>query len=201
MCRIGATHQPHAMPLGDRPAPQVPSGRCFHILLPCRRLTGPAWQVSPLSPSSRRLSYRPSRPLRWKTHSQESTVEVVLICAGGYLLASNGILDKPSQRSLSLANLYFSTPALIFVKLGGQLRWDVVVYLWALPVLVAILIGFPIFWREVNERCWVRDCSCHEPSGASRSKVGEFRCRLYNLSECMSRFRVLSSDGRQMHRR
>jgi auxin efflux carrier family protein len=65
----------------------------------------------------------------------------VLICAGGYLLAAHGILDKSSQRSLSQANLYFFTPALIFVKLGGQLRWDVVVYLWALPVLVAILIS------------------------------------------------------------
>jgi auxin efflux carrier family protein len=60
------------------------------------------------------------------------------------LLASKGILDKPSQRSLSQANLYFFTPCLIFAKLAGQLRWTVIQHLWALPLLVAVLIGDPI---------------------------------------------------------
>lgn len=67
-------------------------------------------------------------------------IEVVLICSGGYLLASKGILDKTSQRSLSLSNLYLFTPCLIFAKLGAQLRWQVIKNLWVLPVLVFILI-------------------------------------------------------------
>jgi len=64
-----------------------------------------------------------------------------LICGGGYLLAAKGILDKSSQRSLSQANLYLFTPCLIFAKLAGQLRWTVIQHLWALPLLVAVLIG------------------------------------------------------------
>jgi hypothetical protein len=75
------------------------------------------------------------------TDGKESVVEVILICGGGYLLASSGILDKPSQRSLSSANLYFFTPCLIFAKLGGQLRWTVIKNLWAIPLLVAACIS------------------------------------------------------------
>jgi auxin efflux carrier family protein len=66
---------------------------------------------------------------------------VILICGGGYVLASIGVLDRPSQRSLSNANLYFFTPCLIFVKLAAQLRWNLIRNLWAIPLLVALLIS------------------------------------------------------------
>ena len=65
------------------------------------------------------------------------------------MLASSGILDKPSQRSLSNANLYFFTPCLIFVKLAAQLRWTLIKNLWALPMLVALLIGIR-YWSFAN---------------------------------------------------
>jgi hypothetical protein len=106
------------------------------------------------------------------------------------LLASNGILDKPSQRSFSNANLYFFTPCLIFSKLGGQLRWSVIKNLWAIPVLVAVLIGtFP--QRGVIVICRHRVCYCSsgEQTITTRSTMGKICSCLYYFSKCTAPLR------------
>jgi len=86
---------------------------------------------------------RPSFPilLNDTDSSQESTLEVVVIAFGGWILSRKGIMNRSVQKSLSAVNLNLFTPCLIFSKLASSLNLSVLADLWAMPLLFILVCG------------------------------------------------------------
>ena len=85
---------------------------------------------------------------------KESTLEVVAICFGGWLLSKKGILTRSVQKSLSAVNLNLFTPCLIFSKLASSLNLSVLADLWAMPLLFAVVCGVSWIVGYASSRCW-----------------------------------------------
>ncbi|ORY80035.1 auxin efflux carrier [Protomyces lactucae-debilis] len=71
----------------------------------------------------------------------ESVLEVVLLSAGGYILAKNKVLPKDSQKTISNINMNLFTPCLVASKLAGSLSTDQLIDLWLLPIVFVLLTG------------------------------------------------------------
>ncbi|KAH6905801.1 endoplasmic reticulum protein [Coprinopsis sp. MPI-PUGE-AT-0042] len=81
-----------------------------------------------------------------------SILEVVLICAAGYILASKGILDKKTQKQLNRLNVSLFTPALLFSKVALYLTPEKLKELWVIPLWfltvtsMSMLVGSVLGW-------------------------------------------------------
>ncbi|PPQ97251.1 hypothetical protein CVT26_000644 [Gymnopilus dilepis] len=68
-----------------------------------------------------------------------SILEVFLLCAAGYILARNGILDKRTQKQINRLNVSLFTPALLFSKVAFFLTPEKLRELWIVPVWFVIV--------------------------------------------------------------
>lgn len=69
----------------------------------------------------------------------ESILEVVMLSAGGYVLAKRKTLSKESQKTISNLNMNLFTPCLVASKLAGSLSVDQLKDLWLLPITFVLL--------------------------------------------------------------
>lgn len=75
----------------------------------------------------------------------ESILEVVLLSAGGYILAKRKTLSKESQKTISNLNMNLFTPCLVASKLAGSLSVDQLKDLWLLPIAFVLLTAVSYF--------------------------------------------------------
>ncbi|KIM37148.1 hypothetical protein M413DRAFT_448659 [Hebeloma cylindrosporum] len=68
-----------------------------------------------------------------------SILEVFLLCAAGYILAKNGILDKKTQKQINRLNVSLFTPALLFSKVAFFLTPEKLKELWIIPIWFVIV--------------------------------------------------------------
>jgi hypothetical protein len=83
---------------------------------------------------------------------QESTLEVVVIAFGGWILSRKGIMNRSVQKSLSAVNLNLFTPCLIFSKLASSLNLGVLADLWAMPLLFMLVCGVSWIVAKTSSR-------------------------------------------------
>ncbi|KJA25732.1 hypothetical protein HYPSUDRAFT_37175 [Hypholoma sublateritium FD-334 SS-4] len=68
-----------------------------------------------------------------------SILEVFIICAAGYILARQGILDKRTQKQINRLNVSLFTPALLFSKVAFYLTPEKLKELWVIPIWFVIV--------------------------------------------------------------
>ncbi|KAF8203104.1 endoplasmic reticulum auxin efflux carrier [Pholiota molesta] len=81
-----------------------------------------------------------------------SILEVFLLCAAGYILARQDILDKRTQKQINRLNVSLFTPALLFSKVAFYLTPEKLKELWVIPIwftivtLISMVIGRVLGW-------------------------------------------------------
>ncbi|KAF9480072.1 hypothetical protein BDN70DRAFT_878118 [Pholiota conissans] len=68
-----------------------------------------------------------------------SILEVFLLCAAGYILARQDILDKRTQKQINRLNVSLFTPALLFSKVAFYLTPEKLKELWVIPIWFTIV--------------------------------------------------------------
>ncbi|KAH9478161.1 putative transporter [Psilocybe cubensis] len=81
-----------------------------------------------------------------------SILEVFILCAAGYILARQGILDKKTQKQINRLNVSLFTPALLFSKVAFYLTPEKLKELWVIPIwfmivtLTSMAVGRVLGW-------------------------------------------------------
>ncbi|KAL1919844.1 uncharacterized protein VTP21DRAFT_1775 [Calcarisporiella thermophila] len=65
----------------------------------------------------------------------QALCQVVIMVAGGHLLARKGFLSKGNQKVLSNINIYLFTPCLLFTKMAQVLSLEKFLEFWPIPVI------------------------------------------------------------------
>ncbi|TFY54918.1 hypothetical protein EVJ58_g8576, partial [Rhodofomes roseus] len=71
----------------------------------------------------------------------ESILEVFLMCLAGYILATQGILDRKTQKQLNRLNVSLFTPSLLFSKVAFFLSPAKLRELWIIPIFFVFTTG------------------------------------------------------------
>ncbi|KAG6909499.1 hypothetical protein DXG01_017221 [Tephrocybe rancida] len=72
-------------------------------------------------------------------HAAQSIFEVFLLCLAGYILASQGVLDKKTQKQINRLNVSLFTPALLFSKVAFFLTPEKLRELWIVPLFFVLV--------------------------------------------------------------
>ncbi|CCG84176.1 protein of unknown function [Taphrina deformans PYCC 5710] len=106
----------------------------------------------------------------------ESILEVVMLSAGGYVLAKRKTLSKDSQKTISNLNMNLFTPCLVASKLAGSLSTDQLKDLWLLPITFVLLTGVSYVVGLAASRVM------HLPSKQTRFVIG---CTVFQNSNSL----------------
>lgn len=82
----------------------------------------------------------------------ESILEVVIVSAGGYILAKRKTLTRESQKTISNLNMNLFTPCLVASKLAGSLSVDQLKDLWLLPIAFVLLTAVSYWTGHLASR-------------------------------------------------
>ncbi|KAF4618854.1 hypothetical protein D9613_009676 [Agrocybe pediades] len=74
-----------------------------------------------------------------------SILQVFLLCAAGYILAKQGVLDKKTQKQINRLNVNLFTPALLFSKVAFYLTPAKLKELWIIPIWFVIVTFASMF--------------------------------------------------------